>query len=127
MDNVRGKNKTIMQNIEEKQNIHITRINIDSRHRIKETKNNISGSIYYLLPDPLTIYASETDCEMIIKHNSHSFNIFDNIILQGTESMQIILETGITFFNNSRFAKINHNNHNLNFNTTNDMYICFWF
>ena len=101
----------------------ITRINIDSRHKTIESKNILSGDIYYLKDNPITIVAGETESEMIIKHDKHNFEINDNIVIQGAAPVTVILDNSITFIGNSSFARINHKDHELNFNTNNDMYI----
>ena len=100
-----------------------TSIIIDSMHRHIESRNIIDGDNYYLDIDPLQINASDSDCEVIVSHPNHSYEINDNIILQGVKSDSVLLDNGITFIGNSSYARINHSNHGIDFSTENDMYI----
>ena len=95
--------------------LRVTRINIDSRHRNLESKNILGSQIYYLNNNPIDIVENK----IIINHKNHPFQINDNIILQGVQTQNITLDNGLTFIANSSFIKINHINHNLNFNTIN--------
>lgn len=101
-----------------------TRINIDSRHRNKESKNILESKTYNLPLNPITIYnRTENDSEMVIYHPDHDFNINDNIIIQGIQSATISISNGITFIANSSYARIHHRNHGLNSQTNNDIMI----
>jgi len=101
----------------------ITRINIDSRHRNIESKNIINGNIQYLENNPISLISQESNCHMIVKHKNHSLEINDNIIVQGAISASVILDNSITFIGNNSFARINHKNHGLNFDTENEMFV----
>jgi hypothetical protein len=102
---------------------NITRINIDSRHRNTESKNIMHRDIQYLEENPITILASDTESSMIVKCKNHTYNINDNIVLQGTTATSVILDNSITFIGNNSYARINHKDHGINFNTNNDMYL----
>jgi len=99
--------------------LRVTRINIDSRHRNLESKNIIDSEIYYLDNNPINIIQEK----IVINHKNHQFKINDNIILQGIKTQNIILDNGLTFIKDSSYIRINHKNHNLNFDTINTMYI----
>jgi len=99
--------------------LRISRINIDSRHRNLESKNILNSQIYYLNNNPIDIVKNK----IIINHKNHPFQINENIILQGVKTQNITLDNGLTFIENSSFIRINHINHNLNFNTINTMNI----
>ena len=115
--------KRISKNDENK-NIRISRININSRHRNLESKNILDTQIYYLNSDPINIISkSLQNSELEIIHLNHPFKINDNIVIQGVQTKNITLDNGITFLENNSYVKINHKNHNINFNTNNDMYI----
>ena len=55
--------------------------------------------------------------------NTKTFNVNDNIVIQGVKSKTITLDNAITFTDTTSYAKINHKNHGINFNTTNTMNI----
>ena len=97
----------------------VSRINIDSRHRNIESKNILDSEIYYLDNSPIDIVQEK----IIIHHKNHPFQINDNIILQGVKTQNVILENALSFIENSSYIRINHKNHNLNFDTTNTMNI----
>ena len=102
----------------------ISRINVDSRHRNKESKNILDTSIYYLDNNPIDIISNTiNDTDIVIHHNNHSFSVNDNIVIQGVKSKTITLDNAITFTDTTSYAKINHINHGINFNTTNIMNI----
>lgn len=121
--------KEIKPNVSEEQetkNIRVTRINVDSRHRNLESKNILDGQIYYLQSDPISIIPQTGDnsiSDIVITHPSHSFQVNDNIVIQGVQAKKIILENSITFIANSSYARINHKSHGINFNTTNPIYV----
>ena len=119
---VKFEKKEKYKRLDKDKEIKISRINIDSRHKNTESKNILEGDIHYLDINPLIIMESnDMETEVIIKHVGHSFEINDNIILQGVKSNVISINNGITFIGNSTFARINHKNHNLNFLSINKM------
>jgi hypothetical protein len=99
--------------------LRVSRINIDSRHRNLESKNILDTQIYYLENSPIDIVQEK----IIINHKKHPYQVNDNIILQGVKTQNITLENGLSFITNSSYIRINHKNHNLNFNTINTMNI----
>lgn len=102
----------------------ISRINIDSRHRNKESKNILDSKIFYLENNPIDIVSNTiNDTDIVIHHKNHPFSVNDNIIMQGVKSKKITLDDGITFMAGSSYAKINHINHGINFDTINAMNI----
>ena len=103
----------------------ISRINIDSKDRNRESKNILDSQIYYLNMNPFDIVynKSTNETNLVIHHDNHSFKINDNIIIQGVKSQTITIENGIEFINNSTYARIHHTNHGINFNTKNNIYI----
>lgn len=104
--------------------INKTRINIDSRHRNKESKNILESNAFNLGLNPITILnRSENSSEMIIYHPDHIYNVNDNIIIQGIQSATVSVSNGITFIANSSYARIQHKNHGLNSLATNDITI----
>ena len=115
--------------ITDNKNIRVTRINIDSRYRVIESKNMLDTQIYYLDPNPITITpititSTNTDySDLTITHKNHPFSLYDNIIIQGVQASHVYLNNAMTFIANSTFVRINHNAHNINFFTTNNMYI----
>ena len=105
-------------------NVRVSRINIDSRYRILEPKNILDKEIYYLDSNPISINLTNLNySDLTIIHKNHPFSINDNIVIQGVQGKQIILDNAITFIANSSYARINHIAHNLDFNTINKMYI----
>lgn len=101
-----------------------TRINIDSTHRNKEPKNILYSNIWYLENNSIDLICNNThDTDIVIHQNNHSFNINDNIIIQGVQSVNIILKNGLTFSENSKYVCVNHPNHNINFTSINKMTI----
>ena len=104
--------------------INETRINIDSRHRNKESKNILDSNPINLGLNPITILnRSDNNSEMIIHHPNHDYNINDNIIVQGIQSATVSVSNGVTFIAASSYAKIQHKNHGLNSKTLNDITI----
>ena len=102
----------------------ISRINIDSRHRNKESKNILDSKIQYLGNNPIDLVSNTVnDTDIVIHHDGHTFSINDNIIIQGVKSKTITLDNAITFTAGSSYAKINHINHGINFDTINTMNI----
>lgn len=107
-----------------RENTKITRINIDSMHRNKESKNIIDMQVFRLEPNPITIINNTiNDSEMIIKHENHTFKPGDNIVIQGTQSISINLANALTFIANSSYVRIEHKSHGLDFSSINDIYI----
>jgi hypothetical protein len=105
-------------------NIRVSRINIDSRYRNKESKNILNSQIYYLNNNPIDIVSNTiNDTDIIIHQPNHGFQVNDNIILQGIKSNIVSLDNSITFIANSSYARINHYSHGLNFNTINTINI----
>ena len=99
--------------------LRVSRINIDSRHRNLESKNILDTQIYYLENGPIDIVQEK----IIINHKKHPYQVNDNIILQGVKTQNITLENGLTFIANNSYIRINHKNHNLNFDTINTINI----
>ncbi len=114
----------IVQN--QRQNIRITRINVDSRHRNLESKNILDSQIYYLGSNPISI-APQNDTnsisDIIVTHPGHSFQVNDNIVIQGVQAKKVVLENSITFIANSSYARINHKAHGINFDSINSIYV----
>ena len=107
-------------------NVRITRINVDSRHRNLESKNILTGQIYYLPSNPISIIPQNGDnsiSDIIITQPGHSFQVNDNIVIQGVQTKKIILENSITFIANTSYARINHKSHGIDFDTINSIYI----
>jgi len=110
-------NKTITEN---KKNVRISRINIDSRHRNLESKNILDTQIYYLNSNPIKIVSNSlNETDIIFNHPNHPFSVNDNIVIQGVQAQTVVLENSITFIANSSFARINHKSHGLNFDSIN--------
>jgi hypothetical protein len=110
------------ENIKDKNlltSLRISRINIDSRHRNLESKNILDSEIYYLDNNPINIELEK----IIINHKNHPYQVNDNIIIQGIKTQNITLDNALTFIDNISYIRINHKNHNLNFNTINAMNI----
>jgi hypothetical protein len=111
-------------NIFNNKNIKISRVNIDSSYRNIEAKNILDYNISYLDNNPIDIINIDiNNTDIVIHQKKHGLNINDNIVIQGVKSKIISLDSGISFINNSSYAKINHPNHGINFNTINNMYI----
>jgi len=105
-------------------NTKITKVNIDSMHRIQESKNIIDTKVFTLSNNPITIiYNTLNDSEMIVKLPNHTFSAGDNIVIQGTQSTSINLAEAMTFIANSSYVRIDHKGHGLDFLTVNDIYI----
>lgn len=105
-------------------NIRISRINVDSRHRNTESKNILDSQIYYLQPNVIDIVSNTVnDTDIIIYQTNHGYQVNDNIVIQGVKSKIVSLDNSITFIENSSYARINHPNHGINFNTINTMNI----
>ena len=116
--------KILPKQLRDKQDVRISKINIDSRHRTIESKNVLGTNILYLEANPIDIIMKTiNDSEIVIRHVNHSFQINDSIILQGAMSKVLNLAEAITFISNNSYARINHKNHGINFDTINDMYI----
>jgi hypothetical protein len=112
--------------IETKKNIRITRINVDSRHRNLESKNILDSQIYYLGSNPISIIPqndTNSISDIVITHPGHSFQVNDNIVIQGVEAKRVVLENSITFIANSSYARINHKAHGINFDSINSIYV----
>jgi hypothetical protein len=99
--------------------VTVTRVSIDSRDRNTESKNVLDTKIHNLGTNPLTFTMGTNDTTMTVTHPSHGFQVNNNIILQGAQSSSVQLTNGITFFKGSTYARINHQLHGINFNTTN--------
>jgi hypothetical protein len=99
-----------------------TKINIDSRHRNVESKNILDNEIFYLDENALDIVSTTIDDnDVIVNFANHGFEINDNITLQGVTSPYSTMDSAITFFKESSYARINHKNHGLDFNSINDI------
>lgn len=119
---ISSKKKTIEEN--NSKNYKISRISVDSKDRIRESKNQLDRRIKNLIEDPLSIiYNDLNDSDVFIYDPGHNYNIDDNIVIQGVESINITLENGLEFIQGSNFVKVNHKNHNLNFETNNNINI----
>lgn len=102
----------------------ISRIHIDSKDRVKESKNQLDGKIRNLTSNPLSIINNSlNDTDVLVYDYDHPYQIDDNIVIQGVESINVNLENGLFFESNNNFVRVNHKNHGLDFSTTNDMYI----
>jgi len=109
---------------EDNKNIRISRVNIDSKDRNLYSKNILDTNIYYLSSNPIKIISNNiNNSDIIITHFNHPFSINNHIVIQGVQSMNVILENAITFIANTSYARINHKAHGIDFNTINSMYI----
>ncbi len=104
-----------------KKKFKITRINIDSRNRIVTPKNILDGSVKYLPNNPLSFNENSNIME-IFTNESHNLKIYDTIIIQNVKSNIVYLKGGIEIKKNNYYIKINHINHLISENTS-DNYV----
>lgn len=101
-------------NILLKDNIHqkITRMNIDSRNRIKDPKNILSNNLICLLSNPLSFTKDSKDIK--IKCNKkHNLEVDNKIILQNVSSKLFKIKGNMVIFENSYYIKIIYEDHGI--------------
>jgi hypothetical protein len=117
--NIKNKNLNIKKNKNK-----ITRINIDSSYRNKESKNILDNNIIYLDNHPIDIICNNINDTDIVVHNiNHPYNVNDNIIICGVKSTNIILKNALIFTDNSYYVCVTHKNHGIDFSSINPITI----
>ena len=101
-------------NILLKDNIHkkITRMNIDSRNRIKDPKNILSNNLIYLLSNPLSFNKDSKDMK-IVCNKKHNLEIDYKIILQNVTSKIYKIKGNLGILKSNNYIKITYIKHGI--------------
>lgn len=97
-----------------KDNIHqkITRMNIDSRNRIKYPKNILSSNLIYLLSNPLSFNKDSKDIK-IQCNKKHHLELDYKIILQNVTSKIFQIKGNLNILKNNYYIKITYVDHGI--------------